>query len=228
MPEGIVLIIEDDSTMLRGLTDNFAGRGYDVHSAMDGISGLDLAHSLQPDLIILDIMLPQLNGYGVCEEIRTLGLDMPIIMLTAKGQEKDIVRGLNAGADDYVTKPFSIAELLARANSFLRRRQGSKEQIIRFNDCELHLESHKFFRDGAEIELTPKEFGLLAFFCERGGRALTREVILNRVWSRNVLTTTRSVDRCVNTLRKKIENDQKNPLLIISVRDVGYRFDGCL
>lgn len=225
MAEGRVLIVEDDSTLLRGLVDNFVAQGYDVQSSMDGMAGLDLAQQWLPDLILLDIMLPKLNGYAVCEHIRDLGLDMPIIMLTAKGQEKDIVRGLNAGADDYVTKPFGIAELLARTNSFLRRRRAGKESIVRFGDCELHTESHQCFKRGEEIELTPKEYGLLALFCEKSGRALTRETILNRVWNRNVLTTTRSVDRCVNTLRKKLEDNPQRPQLIISVRDVGYRFE---
>ena len=225
MAEGRVLIIEDEGALLRGLVDNFIAQGYDVLSAMDGMAGLDLTQQWGPDLIVLDIMLPKLNGYSVCEQIRALGLDMPIIMLTAKGQEQDIVRGLNAGADDYVTKPFSIAELLARTNSFLRRRQASKEKIVCFGDCELHLESHQCFKLGKEIELTPKEYGLLALFCEKSGRALTRETILSRVWHRNVLTTTRSVDRCVNTLRKKVEDNPQKPKFITSVRDVGYRFD---
>lgn len=225
MTQNSILIIEDDSTLLRGLKDNFIAKGYEVHSAMDGESGLNLAKKIEPDLILLDIMLPKLNGYAVCEELRLAGSSMPIIMLTAKGQERDVVRGLNVGADDYVTKPFSIIELLARANAFMRRRNENRETIINFGDCSLHLDSRKLYREGKEINVTPKEYGLLRLFCERHGRALTRETILNVVWDRNILTTNRSVDRCVNTLRKKIEKNTQRPRHILSIRDIGYRFE---
>ncbi len=197
-----VLIIEDDKAMLRGLEDNFVSRGYQVHTARDGEVGLELALSASVDLILLDIMLPKLNGFEICQRIREQGLEIPIVMLTAKGQEEDIVRGLELGADDYVTKPFSIRELLARVRALLRRREPQSAQLHRFGDLELDLASHRLLRGGVEIPLTTKEFRLLAHFVQRPDRALTRSEILNAVWGHSVIVTTRSVDRCVTTLRK--------------------------
>ena len=149
---------------------------------------------------------------------------MPIIMLTAKGQEDDIVRGLELGADDYVTKPFSIRELMARVKAFLRR-QGPEAAVHEFGDCRLDLTAHKLFRKGKEIELTAKEFRLLEFFVKRAGRALTRDSILEAVWGNEVIVTDRSVDRCVTTLRGKIEPDPRAPRFIQTIRDIGYRFE---
>jgi DNA-binding response OmpR family regulator len=220
-----VLIIEDDPTMLRGLKDNFEFQGYHVQTAGDGEKGLDAALQNQPDLIILDIMLPKVNGYEICQTVRREGLDMPIIMLTAKGQESDIVLGLNIGADDYVTKPFSIRQLLARAEAFLRRRRKDELKSYRFGDFELNLASRKLFRDKEEIELTPKEFSLLSYFAKNAGRALTRDQILSAVWGYDIIVTGRSVDRCINTLRSKIEADPNRPIYINTVREIGYRFD---
>ena len=220
-----VLIIEDDRTLLRGLKDNFELRGYRVHSASDGESGLLAALSGTPDLVLLDIMLPKLNGFEICRRIREAELDMPIIMLTAKGQEEDIVRGLNLGADDYVTKPFSIRELLARSGAFLRRRKASATQIHTFGDCRLDLRSHRLFRNDEEVALSPKEFRLLELFVRQAGRALTRDEILRSVWGSDVLVTSRSVDRCITTLRGKIESEPRRPSLIQTIRDVGYRFE---
>ncbi|MHC4718384.1 MAG: winged helix-turn-helix domain-containing protein, partial [Planctomycetota bacterium] len=143
----------------------------------------------------------------------------------AKGQESDIVLGLNLGADDYVTKPFSIKELLARANAFLRRRRAAPQQAFRFGDFELDTASRKLLRDGKEVVLTPKEFGLLAFLARSAGRALTRDEILRQVWGYDIFVTRRSVDRCVNTLRKKIEPDSARPTFIRTIREIGYRFE---
>jgi len=224
MPDETILIIEDDPAMLRGLKDNFTFKGYRVLTASDGESGLAAAFDAKPDLILLDIMLPKINGYEICRLVRAEGLDMPIIMLTAKGQEQDIVLGLNLGADDYVTKPFNIQELLARANAFLRRRRQTDPREFRFGDFTLSMNSRQLFREGVEIMLTPKEFGLLTLFARRAGCALTRDEILRHVWGRDILVTTRSVDRCVNTLRNKIESDPDAPLFIKTIRDVGYRF----
>jgi len=224
MLDETILIIEDDPAMLRGLKDNFNFKGYRILTAPDGESGLAAAFDAKPDLILLDIMLPKINGYEICRLIRAEGLDVPIIMLTAKGQEQDIVLGLNLGADDYVTKPFNIKELLARANAFLRRRRKAGSSEFRFGDFTLNMNSRQLFREGEEIMLTPKEFGLLALFARRAGCALTRDEILRHVWGRDILVTTRSVDRCVNTLRNKIENDPDAPVFIKTIRDVGYRF----
>ncbi len=220
-----VLIVEDDPTLLRVLKDNFEYEGYHVQTAADGEQGLKAALDRKPELIILDIMLPGINGYELCRRVRQTGADMPIIMLTAKGQESDIVLGLNLGADDYVTKPFSTKELLARANAFLRRHRQAEQKVVRIGRCTLDLGSHRLFRDGEEVPLTPKEFGLLAFFVRREGRALTRDDILDGVWGNEVIVTGRSVDRCVNTLRSKIEPDPHRPVHITTVRDIGYRFE---
>lgn len=222
----IVLIVEDDPTMRRALSDNFQSEGFDVISAADGEAGLDAALNKHPELVILDLMLPKVHGYEICRLVRQQGLDMPIIMLTAKGQESDIVLGLNLGADDYVTKPFSIKELLARSHAFLRRRHGEAERVCRFGPFELDLRSHRLSRNGEDVELTPKEFSLLSLMTQLPGRAITRDEILRTVWGHNVFVTTRSVDRCVNTLRKKIEQDPQRPRLITTVRQIGYRFEG--
>lgn len=220
-----LLIIEDDPTLLRGLQDNFQSRGFRVHTAVDGEAGLAAALGSQPDLILLDIMLPKMNGFEVCCAIRQREIDTPIIMLTAKGQEEDIIRGLNLGADDYVTKPFNIRELLARVNAFLRRRPHSEVDVHRFGNCELDLTAHKLFKNGEVVPLTAKEFGLLQYFLERVGRAATRQDIMDCVWGSSVIVTARSVDRCVATLRAKIEPDSHQPTFIQTIRDIGYRFE---
>lgn len=220
-----VLIIEDEPALLRGLKDTFASKGCEVLTAADGQSGLDLAVEHNPDLILLDIMLPRVNGYEICRALRKHGLEMPIVMLTAKGQEEDIILGLNLGADDYVTKPFRIRELVARANAFLRRSKAQETTTITFGDFELNLTARKLFRRGDEVELTAKEFGLLAHFATRPGRALARNDVLDGVWGRSVIVTPRSIDRCVATLRAKIEPDPHNPTFIQTIRDIGYRFE---
>jgi DNA-binding response OmpR family regulator len=219
-----ILIVEDDPVLLRGLKDNFETQGYLVRIARDGQKGLDALLTEPPDLLLLDLMLPKVNGYEICRTARSRQLDMPIIMLTAKGQEDDIVRGLELGADDYVTKPFSIRELLARVKAFLRR-QGPESVEYEFGNCRLDLTAHKLFKKGVEVELTAKEFRLLEFFVKRAGRALTRDSILEAVWGDEVIVTDRSVDRCVTTLRGKIEADPRNPRFIHTIRDIGYRFE---
>lgn len=224
MPQESILIIEDDPTLSLTLVDNFEFDGYSVRAASDGRKGLKLAFDTSPDLIVLDIMLPRVNGYEVCRRLRAKGLEMPIIMLTAKGQESEIILGLNLGADDYITKPFSMAELLARANALLRRKRTAAPKILRFGRCEFRIDSRRLFRDGDEVALTAKELGLLTYFARRVGRALTRDQILDTVWGSGIFVTTRSVDRCVNTLRKKVESDPHHPRFIKTVREIGYRF----
>ena len=220
-----ILIVEDDATLLRGLKDNFLSRGCAVDTAEDGETGLAAALSGSHDLVLLDIMLPKLNGYEFCRALREHKIETPIIILTAKGQEEDIILGLNLGADDYVTKPFRIRELLARANAFLRRRNIQAEEVLRFGEFELDSSAHKLFRSGKEVELTGKEFRLLEYFAARPGRALARDGILDAVWGRSVMVTPRSVDRCVTTLRGKIEADPRQPRFIHTIRDIGYRFE---
>ncbi len=220
-----ILIIEDDPSMLKGLKDNFEYVGYSVETASTGIEGLTKSLSSKPDLILLDLMLPEMNGYEICQSIRDNGLEMPIIMLTAKNRESDIILGLNLGADDYVVKPFSIRELLARVNSFLRRGRQFEQMTYSFGSFNLEIESRKLKENGKEIELTPKEFGLLSLFLKHSGRALTRDQILDLVWGHDILVTTRSVDRCINGLRNKIEKNPRKPKFIKTVRELGYRFE---
>jgi DNA-binding response OmpR family regulator len=225
MHNASVLIIEDDPALSRGLKDNFEGQHYHVSIARDGREGLAAVLMNPPDLLLLDIMLPKVNGYEICRAIRAQQLEMPIIMLTARGQEEDIIRGLELGADDYVTKPFSIRELLARAKAFLRRHQATSSAVFQFADCKLDLKAHKLFRNGREIALTTKEFRLLEFFAKRPGRALTRDQILDAVWGNDIVVNDRSVDRCVTTLRAKIEADPHHPACLQTIRDIGYRFE---
>jgi DNA-binding response OmpR family regulator len=220
-----ILIVEDDATMLRGLKDNFEFKGYCVLTAADGEQGLNLALNKKPDLILLDIMLPKINGYEICRLVRQEKLDMPIIMLTAKGEESDVVLGLNLGADDYVTKPFSIKELLARVAAFLRRSKQAEQDIYEFADFRLDIPARKLTQKGKEIELSPKEFKLMELFVKKPGRALTRNEILNTVWGYDCIVTPRSIDRFVATLRNKIERDPHNPVFIHTIREVGYKFE---
>lgn len=220
-----ILIIEDDPTMLRGLKDNFEFEGYRVQTATDGDLGLKAALKIKPDLIVLDLMLPKINGYEVCRFLREEQLDMPIIMLTAKGQESDKVLGLKLGADDYVTKPFSIKELLARAEAFLRRRRKSTATTFEFGQCRLDTEARTLTRSGQDVPLSPKEFELLAYFVAHAGRALSRDTIMTNVWGYDAMVTPRSIDRFVNALRNKIEPDPAEPRFIKTVREFGYKFE---
>jgi DNA-binding response OmpR family regulator len=219
-----VLIVEDNLTMLRGLKDNFESKGYHVKTATDGEQGLKSAITEKPDLIILDIMLPKLNGYEVCSRLRKKNLDIPIIMLTAKDQEKDIVLGLNLGADDYVTKPFSIQVLMARAEALRRRRRDEEPLVYEFGDCLLNIIDNTFVRGGKDVALTPEEFKLLHLFLRRSGDTLTRGEILIAVWGHSHFITVRDVDNLVNALRTKIEPDPNAPTYIHTEEVVGYRF----
>jgi DNA-binding response OmpR family regulator len=219
-----VLIVEDNLPMLRGLKDNFESRGYQVKTATDGELGLKAAITEKPDLIILDIMLPKINGYEVCSLLRKKNLDIPIIMLTAKDQEKDIVLGLNLGADDYVTKPFSIKVLMARAEALRRRRKDEEPTVYKFGDCLLNTFDSSLVRSGKNVALTPEEFKLLNLFLRRSGDTLTRDEILNTVWGYSHFITLRDVDHLVNVLRSKIETDPNAPTYIHTER-TGYRFE---
>jgi len=220
-----ILIIEDDATLLRGLKDNFTSAGYTVSTAADGQAGLAAVLAQRPDLVVLDIMLPLLNGYDLCQRIRDEKMMMPVLMLTAKGQEEEIVRGLESGADDYVTKPFGIRELLARVNNLLRRNESAEVTKVEFGDALLDREAHTLDVKGQRVTLTTKEYRLLELFVVNPHRALTRTDIMNRVWGRSVIVSSRSVDRCVATLRGKIEPDPARPRFIHTIRDVGYRFE---
>lgn len=221
-----VLVIEDDPALMFGLRENLEMEGYTVLTAIDGELGLELARQERLDLIVLDIMLPGLNGFQICQELREDEFDMPIMMLTALGQEADVVKGLNLGADDYLTKPFSIKVLLARVRSFLRRYRQAEVEIVTFGPFELNRTSQQLSQGGEQIELTPKEYGLLDYVLRNKGRALTRDQILNAVWGSDLIVTQRSVDRCVTSLRSKIEESPSRPKLLKTVQKIGYRFEG--
>jgi DNA-binding response OmpR family regulator len=220
-----ILIVEDDPVMLRGLRDNFEFEGYRVQTAADGETGLKAALVLRPDLIVLDLMLPKVNGYEICRFLREEKLEMPIIMLTAKGQESDVVLGLKLGADDYVTKPFSIKELLARVDAFLRRRRRDANTAVTFGDCRFDSAARMLVRAGKTVPLSPKEFELLAFLVANAERPLSRERIMTTVWGYDCLVTLRSIDRFINALRHKIEADPAHPRFITTVREFGYKFE---
>jgi DNA-binding response OmpR family regulator len=219
-----VLLIEDEPALARGLSDMLRARGFDVKVEMDGERGLEAALGGHADLILLDVMLPRVNGYEVCRTIREQGIETPILMLTAKGQEQDVILGLNLGADDYITKPFRVGELIARAQAFLRRR-GPAPTVVQFGECEIDVRARIVRRRSATIDLTSKEFALLAYFATRPGCALSRDVILNAVWGVSVFVSPRSIDRCVTTLRAKVEPDPHRPVYIQTIRDIGYRFE---
>lgn len=220
-----ILIIEDDTGLLMGLRDNFEDRGYLVYTAGDGEHGLNQALDIRPDLIILDLMLPKINGYEICKALRDEKLEMPIIMLTAKGEESDIVLGLELGADDYLTKPFSIRELIARVEVALRRNRKQQSRHESFGNCRLDLQSRELYKDGKLVSLSPTEYRLLEFFLRNEGRALSRNAILNAGWGYDGGTTDRNIDRFITTLRSKIEDKPRKPQHIKTIREYGYRFE---
>jgi len=228
MPKEI-LIIEDETGILMSLMDEFESQGYVVHSAEDGEKGLNLARQKKPGLIILDIMLPVLDGYEVCKRLRMEGNRTPIIMLTVKDKEVDKVLGLELGADDYVTKPFSFAELTARVKAVFRRTEERVKDLTKygFGDIELDFEKYEAKRGGEELDLTTLEFHMLKFFVENKGKVISRDDFLDKIWGEdNVSVSFRTVDSHIANIRKKIEDDQADPKHILSIRGVGYKFVG--
>jgi len=222
-----ILIIEDDPGISLGLKDEFESEGYVVLAADDGEKGLEAAKAQKPDLIILDIMLPVLDGYEVCKRLRMEGNRTPIIMLTVKDKEIDKILGLELGADDYVTKPFSLRELLARAKAVFRRVEIRFEDLgtYSFGQIELDFKKYEATKKGENLELTPVEFHLMKLMIQRKGEVLTRNDFLDGVWGEdNLAVSDRTVDSHIANIRKKVEDDPSHPRHIISVRGVGYRF----
>jgi len=221
-----VLIVEDDDSMSVALRDGFGYEGYEVTLAHDGEEGYRLASDEPPDLMILDVMLPKMTGLDVCKKLRSAGSGIPIIMLTARGQEIDKVLGLKLGADDYVTKPFGFMELLARVEAVLRRCNGSTPapDTYRFGDVEIDFRRHEARKGGDELDLSPREFELLEYFVRHRGEVVTREQLLDSVWGYNAIPFTRTVDMHIAKLRKKIEDDPGNPKRIVTVHRLGYKF----
>lgn len=221
-----VLIVEDDETLMLGLQENFRVAGYRVLTAANGLTGLQLAEERSPDLVILDVMLPGMNGFEICQALRVRGRRMPILMLTARQDETDKLQGFDMGADDYITKPFSIRELLARVKVWLAREErtmATKEKYT-FDDFTLDMESHTLLRGGKEVPLTRTEFMLLAYFLANEGKALGRDLLMRNVWGVENLGTQRSLDTFVSVLRGKIEKNTQKPRHILTVHRMGYKF----
>jgi len=221
-----ILIVEDEPDMVLGLKDNFEFEGYEVVTASDGVSGLERARENKPELVILDIMLPKLSGLEVCKTLRGEGFEAPIIMLTARGQEIDKVVGLELGADDYVTKPFSIRELLARVRAILRRTDGSKRRLSHysFSDLDLDFESYQAKKGGEPLDLSPREFELLRYLIERKGETVSRDKLLQDVWGYESYPSTRTVDTHIAKLRAKVGDSGSEPRYILTIHGVGYKF----
>ena len=220
-----ILIVDDEPEMVRGLEDNLRFEGYQTLSATDGPRGLALALSEAPDLVLLDIMMPGMSGWDVCRQLRAKGLDVPVIMLTARGEEADRVLGLELGADDYVTKPFGLRELLARIRAVLRR-PGPRQKFeeLAFGDVRVRLRGRQVWKAGREIAMTRKEFDLLRYLVEHRGEVVTRDRLLDEVWGYDRYPTTRTVDTHILRLRQKLESDPEHPAYIVTVHGQGYRF----
>ena len=222
-----ILIVEDEPAMVAGLRDNFEYEGYDVISAEDGVEGLKRALTDDPDLIVLDVMMPRMSGLDVCKQLKAKRPSVPIIMLTARGQEIDKVVGLELGADDYVTKPFSIRELMARVKAVLRRAsQLPVAEVYSFSDVEVNLRANEVLRAGEHIELSAKEFALLAYFISHPAETLSRDRLLDAVWGYDNYPNTRTVDTHIVHLRQKLEMCPEDPRFILTVHGSGYKFVG--
>ena len=221
-----ILIVEDEPNMVAGLRDNFEFEGFQVITALDGVEGLDRALKESPDLIVLDVMMPRMSGLDVCKELKAKRPSIPIIMLTARGQEVDKVVGLELGADDYVTKPFSIRELLARVRAILRRTEGSKKRLsrYRFADVELDFETYRAKKGEEALDLSPREFELLRYLIERKGETVSREKLLEDVWGYESYPSTRTVDTHIAKLRAKIGDSGSEPRYILTIHGTGYKF----
>ena len=222
-----ILIIEDDLALLRGLKDNLLAESYEVSTATDGEAGYRMIREENPDLVILDLMLPGMSGYEVCRKVRDEGVATPILMLTARGEEADRVLGLDLGADDYVSKPFSLRELLARVRVIVRRGNPSTATLpdeLRFEDVEVDFRRYEAEQRLQRIELTRREFGVLQFLAARAGEVVRREELLQEVWGSKDYITVRTVDNHVASLRAKLEKKASEPCYLITMRGVGYKF----
>jgi two-component system alkaline phosphatase synthesis response regulator PhoP len=225
-----ILLVEDEPGLVLTLTDRLKGEGYQVESARDGEAGLARAESESFDVIILDLMLPRKSGFDVCRDLRQRGVTTPILMLTARGETTDKVVGLKLGADDYLTKPFDMMELLARVEALLRRSSaagaGSSASVHQFGSVRVDLRSAEVTRDGKPVAVSAREFQLLRYFLEHRGATLSRDELLDQVWGYDSSTTTRTVDVHVGWLRQKLEENPKYPRYILTVHGLGYKFAG--
>jgi len=222
-----ILVVEDDLSILEGLKDNLIAEGYFVFTTSNGLDGLDMAKEEMIDLLILDIMLPGINGFEICKKIKIKKPLLPILMLTARSAEMDKIAGLDYGADDYMTKPFSISELLARVRAILRR-SYSQNKIIEeftFGKVKVNFIKMQAFVKKKEVKFTTKEFAIMEYFIHRSGEVIHRHELLNKVWGYKSIPTTRTVDNFILDIRKKIEDSPSNPKHIVSVSGIGYRFE---
>jgi len=221
-----ILVVEDEATIARALEDDFRSQGHDVELAADGRAGFEKARTNAFDLVVLDVMLPGKDGFDVCRDLRRAGIRTPILMLTAKTHEAEKVLGLELGADDYVTKPYSRRELQARVKALLRRSADGAPETCHFGDVEVDFARGEIRRGGRIVEVTPLEFRVLAAFVRHPGRVLTRQQLLDEAWGRDLFVTDRVVDNQVTNLRKKIEPDPSHPRYVVTVAGQGYRLDG--
>ena len=221
-----ILVIEDDATILRGLADNLRRESHEVLTATDGETGYRMVEERHPELLILDLMLPKLSGYEVCRQMRARGIATPILMLTARGEEADRVLGLDLGADDYVTKPFSLRELLARVRALLRRTHAAPALIdeLRINDVFVDFRKYEATRGGRPLEMARREFQLLRVLASRPGEVISRSEMLDQVWGLHEYPSTRTVDTHIAGLRAKVERDAANPEHLLTMRGVGYKW----
>ncbi len=224
----LILIVEDDPSIRLGLRKSLSFDGYQVIEAGDGEQGLELAFSQRPDLIVLDVMLPRINGFEVCRTIRRHDKTTPILILSAKEQEYDKITGLEQGADDYITKPFSVRELVARIKAALRRTRPEEQEAeaFEFGNVSVDVPGQRLLVNGESIEVSNREFRLLCYLIENRGRVLSRDQILNKVWGFDYEGTARTIDNFINKLRAKLEDDPTDPQFIVTVRGVGYKFLG--
>ncbi len=221
-----ILVVEDEPGIAMALEDELTNQGYEVELARDGDAAVLAGREARFDGIVLDVMLPKKDGFAVCRELRALGVRTPILVLTAKTQEADKILGLEIGADDYVTKPYSPPELRARIHALLRRGSETLGDVYRFGELEVNFSRHELTRGGAVVRLTPLEFRLLEVFIRHRGRALARQRLIDAAWGYDTFVTDRVVDNQVTNLRKKIEPNPAAPVFVLSVRGFGYRFDG--
>ena len=219
-----VLIVEDEPNMRMGLKDNLEFEGYEVETAENGEDGLNAILNNNFDLVILDVMMPKMSGFDVCKNARTKGIKTPIILLTAKGEEIDKIVGLELGADDYITKPFSLRELIARIKAILRRTERSEitSDIVNIGRLEIHFASYNAFEDGNQVQMSHKEFELLKFLWDHRNQNVSRDILLKEVWQQEA-TTTRTIDNFIVRLRQKLETDPDNPHIILTVHGIGYK-----